>query len=295
MPGQNPERWWRALIWVFVGALVSFLVTQFGSSVVNALRGRSPSIAAQLDAVRAKANRQGLVRAVDLPVVLHESASHLFVFRPRVAAYSTASPRSDEIRIYDESNGKIHLRFHFAPTTRNLRFKLYGVGRFDDTALRELLGSYELGFTDVSAPYAISVLWDSSRNRYRIDGLLPPTQPHRMLPATGYFAQEMRVLYATRSLRNRFDHEHVDVNGAQAFALRRRPTPLMLVAYIAKSSDADYRRRYEVFGWSISFASGAPTGYPCTTRPRHILETYDDARHANLFAAWQKVKVATGC
>jgi hypothetical protein len=297
MTAQSHERGGQRLIWILVaaavGAIVSLLVTERGKPLVDTLWGKPRSIASQLDEVRAEARHRGLAPVIDRDVVLHGSTSHLFVFRSTLATDPTVSAPSDEIRIYDEESGELHRRVRFAPRAREFQFALYGVRAFDETDQRQLVGSYERDFPDYSAAYPVAIVWDPARHRYRLAGLL--SRPRRLLPAKGAFAYAVRHLYERHILRNRFSNLSVATYGAAKLAFQRKPSARVFAGYVVSRDSDAYHTAYEVVGWSLNFTSPEPAEYICSTRPRHVVRTYDNSRRVDLIAAWKTVKGFTGC
>ncbi len=166
----------------------------------------APPVSAQLAKIRQAAQRAGDATTSSAVQDLHGVRSHVFVLAP------SDGSRNPELRIYDEEDGWLRLRFRFRPgyreapegTTLAADYRngaeLYGLQRpgvldVDRDGHSELLATYETFLPEGMFPAAllaikvpVVVAWDDSAQRYAISPALPAVQPH--------FAGELAPFFA---------------------------------------------------------------------------------------------------
>jgi hypothetical protein len=133
-----------------------------------------PSIAAQVDRVRADLTRGG-GKVAYRRLRLHQGpASHVFV--------TEAAGRSDEVRIYDAVGGLLRRRLVFRPEIRfpeservvHTAFRILTVRDVDEDGQREILGDWSANLAGEEHQRAAVLLSRSSRTaRYAVRPLLP--------------------------------------------------------------------------------------------------------------------------
>jgi hypothetical protein len=150
-----------------------------------------PAVGAQIDEIRELAAKRGSSTRFTLRgVQLHPGGrSHMFVLSPE-------NHGSDELRIYDEVEGQLRLRFSFRPSTRGHRGTLRAppsdqqtagtldywtsqrpiVADIDGDGTREILVSYSMraDFDEFGATVRLPLIfgWDDTSRGYRVSALL---------------------------------------------------------------------------------------------------------------------------
>lgn len=150
----------------------------------------APPVSAQLDAIRQAAEREGSATVFASVEDLHGVSSHVFVLAPR-----DGTPTA-ELRIYDEDDGWLRLRFSFRPRTRGGDGGYavvppedlqggdwdYDLGRprtvdIDGDGNSELVATYQLTVADEPIKVPVVIAWDDYAQRYAISAALPALQP----------------------------------------------------------------------------------------------------------------------
>ncbi|HEX8743945.1 MAG TPA: hypothetical protein VF712_12500 [Thermoleophilaceae bacterium] len=263
-----------------LGALIGLLV-------VNG-EDDPPAIAAQLDDVVAKADDAGQYPAVQRAARLHPGASgsHLLVLRdqsqrPGGIPHELASPPSDEIRVYDDVDGRLELRIRFHPQNfgevqqgpdgdaPGYQFRLLSIADLDKNGTAEILGSFDR-ISNASGPFPLPVLisWDEDVSRYRMDALF--TQPPDLRVPRGLPAAALDGYRKPSVVRDQFSDTELTGYPADVVEVRQALRGPVVLAGYAEQSPVGFSGRYEAKGWFLDLKGGAPRLTECTP-PGHVL------------------------
>jgi hypothetical protein len=232
-----------------------------------------PPIGAQLDAIRAQVARSGAAAVFEQSARFHGTGhtSHVFTVRP------PEGNGSDELRIYDEVNGRLRERFSFRPRTHGEGGSDLGVPasvqehdapidyELEDPTVAdlnadgdaELTADYFLPNSGIRVRLPIVVVWDDRAQRYVLSPLLP-----KALPSVG---SDMRLDDYARGLYSLVDqrtHEHISARAVSYYLLS--PPAAGKPAHLASASEATARSRgrslVAVSVYELTFAHGRPRG-----------------------------------
>lgn len=151
--------------------------------------GRLPGpVGVQLDALNTTFARQHVTIA----------ASNIYQVRPAIQSYafvlSTHDP-SDELRIYDDIDGRLVETFRFRPvvtskepgahatTTAPASIRLNGSVDIDGGYDRELMVDLRVGAEDVSQVLPLVIVWNAAQQRYVPEALVRQPVPVTVMPS----------------------------------------------------------------------------------------------------------------
>lgn len=207
--------------------------------------------------------------------------SYVFVFRDdrlrdRLRTELDAPRSSDEIRIYDVDDGRLHLRFRFRPqapgTVRQLPegdypgflFRPLTVEDVDRNDKPELLGAFER-YTLASGPLPVPVvvLWDEGALKYRISPLVQ--EAPRLAPPRGGIDRSIQDAYREPTRIEDETSSRVLAGYAvdQFVVTRRHLPPLLGLAYADFPSALGEVMRWQIKGSFLDFQAPVPRVVPC--------------------------------
>lgn len=234
--------------WVTYGVLLA--------AAVNLLIGwarsweQAPSIASQLEAIRAGAEREGYEPIIDRTVDLKASGqnSHLFVFRdhwPLGKPWREGRPLSDLIELYSESAGLLRPAFRFQ--ARRIRgatpvyFKLLAIRDVDGNGRPEIVGAFEPWAADTleASPIPAVITWDDASRSFRMFPLTARPPQIDALAPPGIYSRGLRKSYENR-VTIRDTQSPLKLRGfpVSAFAIARSShgKPAILESFVVKAS-----------------------------------------------------------
>jgi hypothetical protein len=239
-------------------------------AAVWALTGFStPSISDQLSAAEREGSSDGrrvvLLKTADL----HGSGirSHVLLFLDKPG---TRTPRSDDLRIYDEHGNKLVLAFRFQPTGPRAVFQYRAATVVDFDGADAIVGGYGYAGDAREAIVPFAVDWDNGAERYRLISLDmgAPTLP----AASRIFAetQYRRVYDQQTTFTDPPDHLMLTGHRVQDFTVT--PTPHRLVAgWFLIPWLGTHEAKFELHTSIFDSSTGAPHLTPCKltglTRP----------------------------
>jgi hypothetical protein len=177
-----------AIIGIFVGAICAVLgigATFMTSSAAppqptaTATATPLPAIADQWLSVQKTLAKQGWSIRSRRREVLRDDGRESTILTLRPKDPESARTRSDQVRIFDVTNGRLVQTFTFEPSERGdcqtaFNFRVLGVGRFeDDEDTRDLIATFSTnddGPQGIQIPVVIS--WDPVTAKFVIRGLL---------------------------------------------------------------------------------------------------------------------------
>lgn len=250
---------WRAAK-VLAALIIAPLAVYGVIEIIEELRD-PPPIAEQLDDISRE------VVANNDRVILRQSAdlrgagvnSFYFVIRnedARQGADEPGSGRSDELRIYDDVDGDLKLRFRFRPTRTRVQQPLFsrfeGARDFDRDGTGEVIGGFGEAYHAASSlvvPFVIR--WEQEAARYRISGLLDEVR--RLYPRdTG-----PRILVEG-------DEDEINSLGVDdytvAWSSRLRAAFLATATRFRASSDGV---SWDVRSWTVNWKGPRPVAREC--------------------------------
>ncbi len=191
------------------GAVIAFVVNQYGAILIRSLRSTPPSVPAQLAAIRREATQSGLypvIRRAHLHGDGTESVVVESIFGYTLPGDNAAQPHSDALTIYDlrGENGGTRLvrRFAFTPAgvggavdTPSWRLRQLAVADIADDGRSELVGGWSEDRADDSDVRPFVVAWDPASRRYAIQALLAHPVPFVQVPGLSERNREERTLY----------------------------------------------------------------------------------------------------
>jgi hypothetical protein len=266
---------------VLIAAFIGALLIHFG--VLD--RFKRPSVAEQLDNVRAEAARAGQTQFFLRELDLHGGGvtkSYFMVFRDtNILEYNIRqSYTSDEIRIYDLQGGKLTLRFRFQPDilrtgegfSSPLLWRLTSVRDVSGDGVDEVVGAYSEFFMAPVFPAPVVIGWDPSGNGYQLVPLLTSDPRLANISRRGAYGRVVQhIFHAPYQLNNLDGSERLRAYPTEEFVIAGQPgqTLTIVAAYIARAqSHADERRALlELKLYGLNGFWPHATIYDCTFSP----------------------------
>ena len=309
-----------------LGLLATLIVGLFAGLSGNLVKPRP--LDEQMDeiksaALRGDANGRRHV-VVDARVRFHstEADSWVLVIEDRPSHddfYSVASgnvkgplPRSDELRIYDVSDGRLRLKLRFRPKPIKSGDEQHpsglvklGAGAalatdYDDDGSNELIAGYSIPAEATQAFVPFGIDWEDGR--YQLVSLVPqrPRLSDRGLTAKAvafrHEAYEERRTFQNEIRDRSFRHLALTGFRVQAFAYVEKPRTRLLTGYFAMDPETSPKRVVELHAGQ--FRTGALAVQPCTptyaacqapARAQEVTVPPDRGLDGGLLAAWDAI------
>lgn len=261
----------------FIGAVVGA-----GATALLLAPGREP-VAAQLDSQLSDAAQAGFTVSVNREADLHGTGirSRLVVLKP-----ATGSPlTSDEVRIYDEIDNELRLRYTARPMPGKgmpgYRFTVLGVGRYDHTDREVVLASLDQRFADGRPPHPVALLWNAAGENYEMRALLPRV-PALPKGNAGVWGKGARRFYRRTTdvplgpgqvLRN--------LRGAGSVRAGRN---VLVAGYVLRSPCNACPAPWKFVAWPLNFQDPELAEYPCAVSRKSAytarIDSFGDIRRA---------------
>ena len=304
-------RWPRLRLWLAASIIVlAGLAAGLGVVVVvgGDAGGRSqPSVAEQLEAVVARAAQERRYVAVRRRVPIHGTGtrSHLLVLRDLDLRdrfrtdLATPQALSDDIRIYDEVDGRLRLRFRFQPQNPGevaqrpdgdlpgFLLRVGGVADYDKNGELEIVGALERNSL-ASGPFPVPVIivWDEADGRYRIHALIP--EPPDLRPPRDLPRVALEGYVKPTEIRNQHSDQVLRGHAVDEFTVVPAPGAPVLVAAYAEQTIRGYGGRHELKGWLLDLQPRTPRFLACgptaagrlIVRPESPVDLTDKMRQA---------------
>jgi hypothetical protein len=192
-----------------VGAIIAFVINQYGGALLSALRSSQPSLSAQLLSIKRHATSIGLypvIRRAHLHGDGTESIIVESIFAYTLPGDNAANPQSDQIAIYDVhdegGDARLDKRFVFSPVgvggavdTPSWRLSHLSVEDIADDGRQEIVGGFGEDRADDSDVRPFLISWDPVAGRYAIAALLPRPIPFARRAGLTERDREYRTLY----------------------------------------------------------------------------------------------------
>ncbi len=163
-----------------LSAVVGSVITLVVADAAGYLRGTTPALPEQLDAILATASEEGYeptyIRDVDLRGT-GESERLIVLRSPFTARYLTRGSRqSDEVRLYALRAGHWRLTYKARPQpfggTIPYHIRIMGIGSFDSTDRQEAILRLDPEYADTELPRPVALLWNQGKQRFELWPLL---------------------------------------------------------------------------------------------------------------------------
>jgi hypothetical protein len=258
----------KTVLTTLVGLVVVAVV---GLVVTLVTGGAPPPISQQIDEIREHAADDGYLTEINRPVELRGGGtpSRLFVFRPERGAQNPVAGDSDEIRVYDEKDQRLHLTFQFQPKNDPVpyRFRVEGAGKFDETDRDEVIGEYVADYVDRTIPYPVALIWSETDGGYALRSLLPREPRLVHVPNPGSYEVTARRGYRQAVLRDVESGRQLPVYGVDLFAVRRKPFPILAASFTVQAPCNACPRTVQVKAWHLDFEQPKPASFACSVPP----------------------------
>jgi hypothetical protein len=277
--------WWRPHFSTAAIATAILVIALIGASVgwlADRSDDKAPPVPEQLDDVVAAANTKGQYPALQREGRFRSgrAKSYLFVLRDNEVRRGGIppefeSPPSDEVRIYDEIDGRLTAAFRFHPqnfgaieqgpegNAPGFGFRLIDIVDLDRDGVSEILGAFDR-LTFASGPFPVPVLisWDDEASTYRLEPLLDQPPSLRLPP--GMPSTALAGYDEPTEIHNQLSSTVVRGYPADVVAVRHAlKGPVLLAGYPEPSANG-FNGRYEVKGWFLNRDSPAINLTECT-------------------------------
>jgi hypothetical protein len=236
--------------------------------VVAANGWRTPSIQTQLTSIKHKGVLGGARSVVTEKADLHGNGdtSYIVYFRDR----DSASPRSDELRIYDQHGDKLVRAFRFQPTGPRAQFERRKLADVDADGAAELVGGYDYLAEARGAMVPFAVDWDDAAGRYRLVPL--ELGAPRLTPSAVRIAARFRIpeqqylnLYAApTTFTDAADHLALTGHRVQDFTVTDAPQRMIAGWFLKPWLNVRTLGALEVQFAIFARNTGAPRLTPCS-------------------------------
>lgn len=209
----------------------------------------------------------------------------------------TPSAISDEVRIYDDVDGELRLRFRFQAQgpgeivqrpegdMPSFIFRLRTIDDFDRNGESEVVGLFERN-TLASGPLPVPVIitWDEGDARYRIHSLVP--EAPRLQPPKDIDPVVLEGYTKPTELHNQHAQHLLLGYAVDEFAVvTTKRAPVVIAAYAEQTSQG-FGGRYELKGWFMDLQAPTPDFYVCgptrrgglVVRPESPADLHDKMR-----------------
>jgi len=261
---------------VILGAVVSSWVIPWIASWND-----PQPISKQLEEIRSAAAKEGLESIADKRVDLRATGEdgHLFVFQDRSLRHplKMKKPVSDEIRLYSDEGGTLHVSFRFRPKLDSrspVLFNLVSVSDLDGNGRPEILGSFNPWAVDSleASPFPIVIAWDYGEGAYRMYPLVDhPPRFRRKVGPRGLWGRSASSLYRKKiSLTDHETGQTVDGFTVLGFSPARSTPggqPAILESFVAKAPCHFCQQTIEVQMLTAQYQA-RPEMFPCSPLPR---------------------------
>lgn len=256
----------RDVALLVVGAIIAFLVQQYGGELLRSLQSVPPSLSSQLTNLRRLATKEGLypvIHRVNLRGDGTESIVVESIFAYRLPGDDASAPRSDRIAIYDlhHEDGGVRLseRFSFSPMgtggridTPSWRIEGLNIEDLADDGRHEIVGSFSEDRADDSDSRPFLISWDPVSRRYVIEALLRRPIPFSDNGEMAERVREYRTLYGSgATLTDRETKVSIQAYGTGSFAVQPSvvvpgsefsPARLVTVESTGRQSEVEQKR-----------------------------------------------------
>jgi hypothetical protein len=267
-PGQGNERPESSVL----RRLAGWLAHQVAGATIGVLVGAAlvawilapdhPSFAEQLDHELQTASNHGFNVTVNRAMDLHGTGvnSRLIVLEPR----ETGLPTSDEVRIYEEDDGDLRLRYSARPVaaedTPGYRFRILGIGRYDASDREEIIGTLDQRFADGRPPHPVAVVWNVRRQRYEMLALLTRSPQIPRIHAGVWGATARDRYRRSEDVRLSSASTLHNLRGAETVRARRG---VLVAGYIASSECNACGGTWMFVPWALDFQHKYLSGFQC--------------------------------
>jgi hypothetical protein len=249
------------------GAVIAFLINQYGGELLRSLQASPPSRAAQLATIEREGASVGLypvVRRADLHGDGAESIIVESIFAYTLPGDNASKPQSDQIAIYDvhpEGGGtRLAKRFSFSPrgvggivNTPSWRLSQLSILDIAHDGRQEIVGAFSEDRADNSDVRPFLISWDPVARRYSIAALLPRATPFTVIPGLTERERYDRVQYASGStLTDPRTHITIRAYGTSRFAVAKasvipatRFSPALLVTMEGAATERSLSREVQ--------------------------------------------------
>jgi hypothetical protein len=265
--------------WLAWGALVALIIAGVAGAIYVAAT-RDPSITEQLAEIRKEAASDSARTVVNRRMDLRGTGekAHLLVFRDDrvLSALGVRRVRfapSDEIRIYEEVDGELRLRFRFQPEVPPSQapyvFTLESAGDRDGNGRPEVIGAYARVAMRAFMPTPVVLSWDDARGAYALYPLLYGEPSLRRVADPGLYGRTARSRYRRPVLlEDRRTTASVRGFGAESIALAVSDGAVKLMtSYVQQAATHAARKRFEVAAWVVDLQRPRPEGFQCQVLP----------------------------
>ena len=240
-----------------------------------------PSTGQQLDEIVAAATKQKQYAVVRRAAVLHGAGepSYLLVLRDEALRdrfrTDLSSPLSDELRIYDDDDGELRLRFRLQAQNPGeviqrpegdypgFLFRLAALDDFDGNGKAEIVGAFER-YTLATGPLPVPVLiaWDDGAGSYRMSPLTP--RPPDLTPPPGVDRTALDGYLQPTMIYNQHSEDVFSGYAVDDFLFTRaRKAPVFAAAYLDPSALVTGSTMYKVKTWFVDMSTERPEFIEC--------------------------------
>lgn len=228
-----------------------------------------------------------------------ESDSRLFLFQERgfwANVFRSGPPvPSDEIRIYDVSDGELKEAFRFQPDgSPTAIFQFRYLGDVDNDGDAELIAGYGRPREYAQALLPLVVFWDDLETRYRIEPLQTEPPDRFAVTAPHKNASELRAAYREPStFADESEGHRVTGYRVQDFSVVERPSPRLVSGLVLARRTPSRPGVVELAVNQIRPLDAALSIVPCSFRDKRPLTatwSVDRALWAVLAEAWQAAR-----
>jgi hypothetical protein len=215
-------------------------------------------------------------------------------------------PRSDEIRIYDTIDGRLHLAFRFLPQGQgqirqapegdwpSFRFRASPIVDLDGDGRPELVGTFErVTLASGPMPSPVLISWDDGTQHYR---LAPLISERPQLSARGAIDRSQLAGYTQPTvLQDRYTREKIYAYAVDHYKIiRNQPDAYLVAAYLDPASMTSSRVRYEIQAWTLDLPSGALETLACLGAPGSLHPRGSDITPDDL-VSWLRAHPSPPC
>ncbi|MGH2959094.1 MAG: hypothetical protein ACRDKE_05775, partial [Solirubrobacterales bacterium] len=184
------------------------------------------------------------------------------------------TPKSDELRVYNVDDGRVHFEYQFLPQSlgqvRQLpegdfpyfRFRLVQQTDLDGNAQNELVGVFERG-TLATGPQPVPVVlaWDPHSQKYSLSPLIP--KPPELKGFSKNARNEARGFRHPTTIDDRLSSTVLKGYGADAYSIyQRSPSPVLMALYMDLSTMGGDLQA-EVAAWTLDIQNGNVEAFSC--------------------------------
>jgi hypothetical protein len=221
----------------------------------------TPSISDQLAAIKRDGSSGGRHVEQLTAADLHGGGtrSYVLLFAPKPNA---ASPKSDELRVYDQHGDKLVPALRFQPSGRRAVFQYRADSDVDFDGAAEIVGGYGYANEARGAMVPFAIDWNDAENRYRLV-TLDMGAPKLSQRATSIPEAQYRAIY-NRPTTFTDANEHITISGYRVQDFAVTPAPHRLVAgWFLQPWLGSKKATFELHAAILDSSTGAPHVTPC--------------------------------